>query len=76
MPEAETREAQFRRIMPEDEGLSGMEVDERRIYGEPWPAHSMASHEQTPFPSHLNAARWTEDHDEDLHDDAEKWDDE
>ena len=76
MPEAETREAQFRRIMPEDESLSGMEVDERRIYGERWPAHSMASHEQPPFRSHLAAARWAEDHDEDLHDDAEKWDDE
>ena len=75
MPEPETREAQFRRIMPEDESLSGMEVDERRVYGEPWPAHSMASHEQPPFRSHLAAALWAEDHDEHLPDD-EKWDDE
>ena len=76
MPEVESREAQFRRIVPEDESLSGLEVDERRIYGERWPAHSMASHEQPPFRSHLAAARWAEDHDEHLPDDAEKWDDE
>lgn len=54
---AESREAAFRRLMPEDEGLSSLDYHEAVAYGETraWPVWSQSSAEQ-----------WREAHGEDF----------